>query len=99
MPQITNSTHSAAVGPPDLKPWLCDSCTEAGDPHAADRFNPAEFATIARHEESFWWYRGMRAIQLGLLDQYLERRPVTRAIEAGCGTGYFARGLQRERKM
>ncbi len=41
----------------------------------------------------------MRAIQLGLLDRYLEQRRVTRALEAGCGTGYLARGLQRERNL
>ena len=69
-------------------------------PHAADRFNPAEFANIARHEESFWWYRGMRAIQLGVLAPYLEkRRRPARALEAGCGTGYLARRLQRERNL
>jgi SAM-dependent methyltransferase len=83
----------AAVGqPPNPKPWLCDS-------RAADRFNPAEFANIARHEESFWWYRGMRRIQLAALAPYLEKRAFRRAFEAGCGTGFFSRGLQRERGL
>ena len=83
----------AAVGqPPNRTPWHPDSA-------AADRFNPAEFANIARHEESFWWYRGMRAIQLGVLAPYLEKRPIRRAFEGGCGTGYLARGLQRERGL
>lgn len=41
----------------------------------------------------------MRAIQLGVLAPYLENRLVQRALEAGCGTGYLARRLQRERNL
>lgn len=41
----------------------------------------------------------MRAIQLSVLAPYLEKRLVGRALEAGCGTGYFARRLQRERNL
>src|SRR5581483_3974571 len=66
------------------------------DSAARDRFNADEFANIAKHEADFWWYRGMRSIQMALLDPLL-RRPVASALEAGCGTGYFARSLQRER--
>jgi ubiquinone/menaquinone biosynthesis C-methylase UbiE len=97
MPQTTNPTPLAPVGAPlNRNPWPSDSglCFDA-----ADRFNPAEFATIARHEESFWWYRGMRAIQMSLLAPYIDRQGAPRALEAGCGTGYFARRLQRERNL
>ena len=59
--------------------------------------NPAEFANIACCERDFWWYRGMRDIFFRFLDPYLEGRPITRALEAGCGTGYFSRLLQTER--
>jgi len=59
--------------------------------------NPAEFANIACCEADFWWYRGMRDIFFRFLDPYLERRPIARALEAGCGTGYFSRLLQTER--
>ncbi|HEX3880871.1 MAG TPA: class I SAM-dependent methyltransferase [Bryobacteraceae bacterium] len=65
----------------------------------ADRFNQAEFANIAHYEQDFWWYRGMRAIQLGLLDRYLKGRKIRCALEAGCGTGYVARVLQQDRKL
>ncbi len=41
----------------------------------------------------------MRAIQLAALEPYLNRRTVTRALEAGCGAGYLARILQQERLM
>jgi SAM-dependent methyltransferase len=55
--------------------------------------NPAEFANIARAEQDFWWYRGMRRILFRLLDPLLASRTVRRALEAGCGTGHFARSM------
>lgn len=61
--------------------------------------NPAEFANIAESERDFWWYRGMRTILFRMLDPHLEGRKISRALEAGCGTGYFARLLQSERKL
>jgi SAM-dependent methyltransferase len=54
--------------------------------------NPAEFHNIARVEESFWWYRGMHRILLRLLPRYLASPP-RRVLEAGGGTGDFARRL------
>jgi SAM-dependent methyltransferase len=60
--------------------------------------NPAEFANIAHSERDFWWYRGMRGILLRTLDPYLAGRSIRRALEAGCGTGYFSRLLQTERR-
>jgi SAM-dependent methyltransferase len=59
--------------------------------------NPAEFANIARAEPDFWWYRGMRGILFRLLDAALAGRRPRRVLEAGCGTGHFARLLQTER--
>jgi SAM-dependent methyltransferase len=61
--------------------------------------NPAEFANIARHEESLWWYRGMRDILFRLTDPHLAGRTINRVLEAGCGAGYLARILQRERRL
>lgn len=58
--------------------------------------NPAEFANIAKCEREFWWYRGMRKILLGMLEPHLKHRKIRRALEAGCGTGYFSRLLQRD---
>src|SRR5579872_2106961 len=60
--------------------------------------NPAEFANIARCERDFWWYRGMRDILFRFLDPFLRERKLTRALEAGCGTGYFSHLLQTERR-
>jgi SAM-dependent methyltransferase len=61
--------------------------------------NPAEFANIASSEKNFWWYRGMRSILFRMTDPYLKSRKVARALEAGCGTGYFARLMQMERRL
>jgi SAM-dependent methyltransferase len=61
--------------------------------------NPAEFANIAQSEKDLWWYRGMRSILFRALDPHLAGRPIRRALEAGCGTGYFARLLQTERRL
>jgi SAM-dependent methyltransferase len=59
--------------------------------------NPEEFANIAACERDFWWFRGMRSILFRFMDPYLEGRRIGRALEAGCGTGYFSHLLQRER--
>lgn len=55
--------------------------------------NPAEFANIAKAENDFWWYRGMRRIMFGLLDPIASRRRFHRVLEAGAGTGHFAMAL------
>jgi SAM-dependent methyltransferase len=55
--------------------------------------NSEEFANIARAEQDFWWYRGMREILFRFLDPAIEGRRIERVLEAGCGTGYFARAL------
>ncbi len=55
--------------------------------------NPAEFANIARAEDGFWWYRGMRQIMFRLLDPIARRRQFQRVLEAGCGTAHFAKAL------
>ncbi|MFB3827997.1 MAG: class I SAM-dependent methyltransferase [Bryobacteraceae bacterium] len=59
--------------------------------------NAAEFDNIARAERDFWWYRGMRRILSGVLEPVLDGRPIGRALEAGCGTGYQALLFERER--
>ena len=61
--------------------------------------NPAEYANIANSEKDFWWYRGMRSILFRMLDPHLSGRKIGRALEAGCGTGYFSYLLQNERRL
>ena len=57
--------------------------------------NPAEFANIARSEDQFWWYRGMRKIMFRMLDPFARARKMDRVLEAGCGTGHFALAVQQ----
>src|ERR1035438_7787167 len=61
--------------------------------------NPAEFANIRQAEADFWWYRGMREILFRMLEPHLQGRAIHRALEAGCGTGYLAHLLQRDRAL
>ena len=56
--------------------------------------NPAEFGWLAAAEQEFWWFRGMRRILFRLLDPLAAGRRIGRVLEAGCGTGHFARVLQ-----
>lgn len=57
--------------------------------------NPAEFENIAKAEQDFWWYRGMRRIFYRIAEPIVRRRRIRRVLEAGCGTGYFARELEQ----
>ncbi len=56
--------------------------------------NPAEFEFLAAAELDFWWFRGMRRILFGLLEPVIAGRRIRRVLEAGCGTGHFARELE-----
>jgi SAM-dependent methyltransferase len=56
--------------------------------------NPAEFDTLARTEQSLWWFRGMERILFALLDPVVARCKMVRVMEAGSGTGYMARVLR-----
>lgn len=57
--------------------------------------NPAEFANIAKAEEDFWWYRGMREITFRMLDPIVAGRQSQNVLEVGAGTGFFSRCLER----
>jgi SAM-dependent methyltransferase len=52
--------------------------------------NADEIRNIRNTEESFWWFRGMRAILWPWLDHILIRFHEPRVAELGCGTGGFA---------
>jgi SAM-dependent methyltransferase len=52
-----------------------------------------EYLHMYQEEEGHWWYAGMRHIVLSLLPtSLLPQSP--RALDAGCGTGYFMGWLQ-----
>ncbi len=56
--------------------------------------NPQEFQTLVRAEKELWWFRGMQKILFRLLDPIASRTSPRRVLEAGCGTGHFARLLE-----
>ena len=48
---------------------------------------PREYETMARLEDSYWWYRGLRArVTAALRAEVGEGRP-RRILDVGCGTG------------
>ncbi len=57
--------------------------------------NPAEFANIARTEQTLWWYCGMEAIFYRFLKPFIATRSIDRVLEAGCGTGHMSRSMQQ----
>lgn len=57
--------------------------------------NAEEIRNIRNTEETFWWFRGMRAILWPWLDHILVRFHQPRVAEAGCGTGGFAAHFMR----
>ncbi len=57
--------------------------------------SPAEFNTLVRAEKALWWFRGMQSILLRMLEAVVSGRRFNRVLEAGCGTGHFARVLEQ----
>jgi len=58
---------------------------------------PPEYANLASAEETFWWFRGMRQITFAVAGPLLNGHSSWKVLEAGCGTGYFAKCLERDR--
>lgn len=59
--------------------------------------NPGEYAALTSNEDRLWWFRGMRRLTDLLLDRYCGSGRGARILEAGCGTGYDAKRIGRER--
>ncbi len=51
------------------------------------------FEQFASLDRDHWWFRGRRAVYLGLLDRVLEGKLPARALDLGCGPGGFLPGL------
>ena len=48
----------------------------------------AEYERMHAVEDRMWWYRGLRKLARGLLEQALNRSAATGPVlDAGCGTG------------
>lgn len=46
-------------------------------------------------ERDHWWFRGRRAVYLGLLEHHLDGQRPRRVLDLGCGNGGFLEGLDR----
>lgn len=46
-----------------------------------------EYGMMYRAEDHHWWYSGMRAITMAVLDRYVGRGHAMSILDAGCGTG------------
>lgn len=58
--------------------------------------NPEEYGRLAAVEATHWWYRGLHAAVFDLIDRHRSLLPPhPRILDAGCGTGFFARRLTR----
>ncbi|MSR61113.1 MAG: class I SAM-dependent methyltransferase [Planctomycetes bacterium] len=53
----------------------------------------AAYLQFRELEEHHWWFRGRRAVYLGLLRHELAGHTPTRALDLGCGVGGFLDGL------
>ena len=54
-----------------------------------------EYRRLYELEENLWWFRGMRAISLALLERSLDGAIELDSLDAGCGTGGMLASLAR----
>lgn len=55
--------------------------------------DPNAYRQFLELERSHWWFRGRRAVYLGLLRHHLRGQRPRRALDLGCGMGGFLPGL------
>jgi SAM-dependent methyltransferase len=55
----------------------------------------SHYKDIFSNQDDHWWYRGMTAINLSLLDKYLIQKRKLKILDAGCGPGVMLKPLQK----
>lgn len=56
---------------------------------------PQAYEQFARLDATHWWFRGRRAVYLGLLDAAAGGAPFARVLDLGCGPGGFLASLKQ----
>ncbi len=54
---------------------------------------PTAYRQFAELEATHWWFRGRRAVYLGILRDHLGGKTPRRCLDLGCGVGGFLAGL------
>jgi len=54
-----------------------------------------EYQKLFELEDRLWWFLGMRALSLSLVERFIHRSPTLSILDVGCGTGGMIPHLRR----
>ncbi|TSC69799.1 MAG: type 11 methyltransferase [Parcubacteria group bacterium Gr01-1014_70] len=54
-----------------------------------------EYANMEALDGSHWWFLGMTAIMISVLDRFISHKARVRVLDAGCGTCWFSKSLMK----
>lgn len=47
----------------------------------------SKYASIYKHQDDYWWYKGMAAINIAMLKKYIPNKKNVKILDVGCGPG------------